>query len=36
MTHTYQAAPGYAHGMGLQTNGNLWIWGGDYGMLELE
>lgn len=36
MTHTDQAAPGYAHGMGLQTNGNLWIWGGDYGMLELE
>lgn len=34
MTHVLQAACGHHHGMGLQTNGDLWIWGGDYGMLN--
>lgn len=33
MGHTLQAAVGHHHGIGLQENGNLWIWGGDYGVL---
>lgn len=32
MHHVAQAAAGYYHGMALQTNGDLWIWGGDYGV----
>ncbi len=32
MTNIWQAAAGHAHGMALQTNGKLWIWGGDYGL----
>lgn len=32
MTHAQQVASGYFHAMCLQTNGNLWIWGGDYGI----
>lgn len=32
MAHAKQAASGYFHGMGLQENGDLWIWGGDYGL----
>lgn len=30
MPHAKAAAAGYGHGMGLQDNGDLWIWGGDY------
>lgn len=31
MSHVLEAAAGHCHGMGLQDNGDLWIWGGDYG-----
>ena len=34
MTHVQQMAAGHCHGLGLQTNGDVWIWGGDYGMRE--
>lgn len=36
MDHTSEAAAGYFHGMGLQENGDLWIWGGDYGLPSLK
>ena len=36
MTHTMAAAAGYFHGMGLQENGDLWIWGGDYGLARYQ
>lgn len=32
MSHVLEAAAGHCHGMGLQDNGDLWIWGGDYGL----
>lgn len=32
LSHTTCAAAGHYHGMGLQQNGDLWIWGGDYGL----
>lgn len=31
MSDTIDMAGGHHHGMGLQKNGNLWIWGGAYG-----
>lgn len=31
-THICDAACGHCHAMGLQNNGDLWIWGGSYGL----
>lgn len=32
MDHVNEIAAGYYHGMALQENGDVWIWGGDYGV----
>lgn len=32
MPNAKDAGAGVCHGIGLQTNGDLWIWGGDYGL----
>lgn len=32
MSHAISIAAGHYHGMGLQENGDLWIWGGDYSL----
>lgn len=32
MDHVIDMAAGRMHGMALQKNGDLWIWGGDYGI----
>ena len=32
MEHVIEAAAGHFHAMALQSNGDLWIWGGDYGV----
>jgi alpha-tubulin suppressor-like RCC1 family protein len=32
MNHVIEAAAGHIHGIALQSNGDLWIWGGDYGI----
>lgn len=32
MTHVVEVAAGWNYGMALQRNGDLWIWGGDYGI----
>lgn len=36
MFHVIEAACGYCHSMALQENGDLWIWGGDFGQLKTE
>lgn len=33
-TDAIDIAAGYSHGMLLQENGDLWIWGGDYGFVK--
>lgn len=36
MTHAIGMGAGYHHGVGLQENGDLWIWGADYGISEAD
>jgi len=31
MSHAVSMGAGHHHGLGLQDNGDLWVWGGDYG-----
>ena len=36
MPDAKDAGAGLAHGIGLQSNGDLWVWGGDYGLPPLK